>query len=78
MMCVLTCVLVVLKFGCNDSELQVTPDDDCATSLTTRDEVNMVPFKGDAIFAADLTLVPPVNDCGFGEQFFRRFSGESN
>jgi hypothetical protein len=72
------CFLLILAFGCNDAELLVAPDEDGGTSLAKHHEPKMVPFKGDATFAADLTVVPPVNDCGFGEQFFRRFNGEGN
>lgn len=36
----------------------------------------MVPVKGSATFAADMTVVPPVLDCGSGQVFFRRFTGE--
>ncbi len=73
---VLVCLLVVLAFGCNDSELLVTPHDNGATSLAKHHEAMMVPIKGDATFTPDLTLVPPVLDCGHGEVFFRRFTGE--
>jgi len=73
---VLFCFLLLLALGCNDTELLVTPDDNGGTSLAKHHEAKMVPFKGDATFAPDLTLVPPVLDCGYGEVFFRRFTGE--
>ena len=75
---VLICFLLVLAFGCNDAGLLVTPDDNGGTSLAKHDEAKMVPLKGTATFATDLTAVPPVLDCGYGEDFTRRFTGEGN
>ena len=77
----LMCFFLVLAFGCSDAELLVTPDDNGETSLAKHHEAKMVPIKGDATFAADLTV--PILFCldvdtgEVGDVFFGRFTGEA-
>jgi hypothetical protein len=71
MACVLFALVVV---GCDVGPLA---DLDPGNATVMADKApKLVPVKGKAIFRADLTAVPPVLDCGYGEVFFHRFDAE--
>jgi hypothetical protein len=61
--------------GC-DVGAPVDPGNATASDVAANKTPKMVPIKGKATFVADLTVVPPVVECGFGQTFFRRLNAE--
>ncbi len=72
----MTCVVLALVVAGCDSGTLVDPGSSTAGVTVAGKAPMMVPIKADATFAADLTVVPPVIDCGYGQAFPARFNAE--